>query len=77
MEYVKIKSILVYSINNRNKVIGKLEGILQKESLRNIRAKIKKMNQNDEFVKPTNDNNFDIFDKDMEDDFTLEDKFCI
>ena len=31
------------------------------------------MNKNDEFVKPTNDQNFDIFDKEMEEEFSFED----
>ena len=67
-----IETIFIYSINNKNKVIGKLENISKSESLKNIRFKIKKMNIDDEFVKPIN-NNFDIFDKDMEEDFSLKD----
>ena len=73
MESQKIKIIFVYSIKNKNKVIGKLGNISIKESLKRIRPMIKKMNQNDDFVKPTNNDNFDIFDKDLEDDFLLED----
>ena len=73
METERIKIIFVYSINDKNKVIGKLENISLKESLKEIRPKIKRMTQNDEFVKPTNNYNFDIFDKEMEQDFSLND----
>jgi len=73
METQKIKIIFVYSIKNKNKVIGKIDNISLKESLKRIRPKLKKMNQNDEFIKPINNDNFDIFDKDLEEDFSLED----
>ena len=42
MEQQKIKNIFVYSIYDKNKVIGKLENISSKESLKEIRPKIKK-----------------------------------
>lgn len=71
METQKIKIIFVYSIKNKNKVIGKIDNISLKESLKRIRPKLKKMNQNDEFIKPINNDNFDIFDKDLEEDFSL------
>ena len=73
METHKIKIIFVYSIKKKNKVIGKIDNISLKESLKRIRPKLKKMNQNDEFIKPINNDNFDIFDKDLEEDFSLED----
>ena len=73
MEVELIKSVFIYYINNRNKVIGKLENISKKEKLKNIRPLIKKMNKNDEFVKPLNGNDFDIFDKEMEEDFSFDD----
>jgi len=73
MEVENLNYILVYCITNKNKIIGKLENISKKESLKNIRPKIKKMNQNDEFVKLKNDNNFSILDKDIEEDFSLGD----
>ena len=72
MEDIQLESIFVYSINNKNKVIGKLKNVSKKESLKNIRPKIKKMTLNDEFVKPINDK-YDIFDKDLEEDFVLKD----
>ena len=65
--------IYIYSISNKNKIIGKLENVSKKESLKNIRPKIKKMSPNAEFVKPKNNNTYDIFDKEMEGDFSLED----
>ena len=70
---MEVEKLFIYSTNNKNKILGKLENISKKEKLKNIRAKIKKMNKDDEFVKPTNNNNIDIFDKDMEEDFSLED----
>ena len=73
METQKIKIIFAYFIKSKNKVIGKLENISIKESLKRIRPKLKRMKQNDEFVKPTNYDNFDIFDKDLEEEFSLED----
>ena len=68
-----IQSILVYRINHVNKVIGKFENISKKVYLKNIRPKIKKMDENDEFVKPKQNGDLDIFDKDMEDQFRIED----
>ena len=67
-----INRVFIYSTNNKNKIIGKLSNISKDETLKQIRPKIKKMDINDELVRPTNDN-YDIFDKDMEEDFCLED----
>ena len=73
MEEEIIKSILIYDINNRNKIIGRIVNIPKKETLKNVRSKIKKMNDEDEFLMIGNDNNFDAIDKDIEEDFPLED----
>ena len=73
MEEEIIKSILIYDINNRNKIIGRIVKIPKKETLKNVRSKIKKMNDEDEFLMIGNDNNFDAIDKDIEEDFPLED----
>ena len=42
MEPQKIRGVFIYSIYDKNKVIGKLENISSKESLKEIRPKIKK-----------------------------------
>ena len=73
MQAENLITILVYYTSDKNKVIGKLKNISIQESLKEIRTKIKKMNPNDEFVKPKNKGNYDIFDKAMEEDFSLED----
>ena len=46
MEGLKIKSILVYNIYQEDIIIGILKDISKKESLENIRQKIKKMSLN-------------------------------
>ena len=46
MEELKIKTILVYNINKKDKIVGILKDISKEETLRNIRTKIKKMNEN-------------------------------
>ena len=50
MEHQIIKSILVYNINQKDKIIGKLNNISKKETLRNIRPYIRKMDSNNEFI---------------------------
>ena len=72
MEIQIINFVYIYSMCNKHKVIGKLENVSIYESLKKIRPKIKKMTKNDEFIKPINDY-FDIFDKDMEEEFCLRD----
>ena len=73
MEVLTIQSVLIYNIENKNKVIGKLENVSKNDSLKSIRSKIKKMTESDEFVKPKNNGDSEIFDKDMEEEFSLED----
>ena len=73
MEVKYLQSVFIYSIEDRNKIIGKLGNISIKESLKNIRPKVKKMTKNDVFVKLKSIDNYDIFDKDMEEEFLLED----
>ena len=50
MESLKIKSILVYNINQRDIIIGILKDVSKKEPLENIRPKIRKMTKNNNFI---------------------------
>ena len=54
MEEEKIKEILVYNINEKDKIVGLLKDILKGETLKNIRNKIKKMNDMHVFIKYIN-----------------------
>ena len=73
MEEEMIKSIFIYDINNRNTIIGRITNISKKEKLKDLRPKIKKMNDDDVFIMTGNDINFDAIDKEVEEDFPLED----
>ena len=73
MEGLKIKSILVYNINQKDIIIGILKDISQKESLENIRQKIKKMTLNNNFISLKENQKIEIIDQDIESDFLLED----
>ena len=68
-----IKEILIYNINQKDKIIGKLKNISKNEALSKIRPNIKKMTQNNEFVSIKANEEIDTIDKDVEDDFNLED----
>ena len=72
MEEEKIKEILVYNINEKDKIVGLLKDILKGETLKNIRNKIKKMNDMHVFIKYINNEKINIIDKDIEEDFTIE-----
>ena len=73
MEDQIIKSILVYNINQKDKIIGKLNNISKSEKLGNIRPYIRKMNENNEFISIKGNNQKEIIDKDIENDFFVED----
>ena len=73
MEEEMIKSIFIYDINNRNTIIGRITNISKKEKLKDLRPKIKKMSDDDVFLMTGNDINFDAIDKEIEEDFPLED----
>ena len=72
MEAQIIDSIFVYDINQKDKIIGKLKGVNKKESIKKLRPYIKKMEKDDEFIS-LNEEKEEIIDKDIEDDFLLED----
>jgi len=72
MDEEKIKEILVYNINKKDKIVGILKDILKGETLKNIRTKIKKMDERDEFIKYINNDNINIIDKEIEEDITIE-----
>ena len=61
------------NINQKDKIIGKLKNISKNETLSKIRPNIKKMAQNNEFILIKTNEEIDKIDKDIEDDFTLED----
>ena len=73
MEAQTIKSIYIYNINQKNKIIGKLNNISRKETLKKIRPYIRKMNENNEFLSIKKMNETEIIDKDIEDDILIED----
>ena len=68
-----METILVYNIKQKDKIIGKLKNISKNETLRNIRPYLKKMADNNEFISIQKNNDIKIIDKDIEDDFILED----
>ena len=72
MEAQIIDSIFVYDINQKDKIIGKLKGVNKKESIKKLRPYIKKMEKDDEFIS-LNEEKEEIIDKDIEEDFLLED----
>ena len=72
MEEEKIKEILVYNINKKDKIVGILKDILKGETLNNIRTKIKKMNDKHEFIKYINNENINTIDKEIEEEITIE-----
>jgi len=72
MEEEKIKEIFVYNINEKDKIVGILKAILKGETLKNIRNKIKKMNDMHVFIKYINNEKINIIDKEIEEDFTIE-----
>ena len=72
MEAQIIDSIFVYDINQKDKIIGKLKGVNKKESKKKLRPYIKKMEKDDEFIS-LNEEKEEIIDKDIEEDFLLED----
>ena len=68
-----INEILIFNINQKDKIIGKLKNISKNETLSKIRPNIKKMAQNNEFILIKTNEEIDKIDKDIEDDFTIED----
>ena len=72
MEAQIFDSIFVYDINQKDKIIGKLKGVNKKESIKKLRPYIKKMEKDDEFIS-LNEEKEEIIDKDIEEDFLLED----
>ena len=73
MEGQIINMILIYNINQKDKIIGKLNNISTKETLRNIRPYIRKMDSNNEFISIKGMNQKEIIDIDVEDTFLIED----
>ena len=72
MEEEKIKIIFVYNINKKDKIVGLLKKVLKGETLKNKRIQIKKMNERYEFIKYINNEEINIFDEEIEEDFTIE-----
>ena len=73
MEVQKIEQILIYNINKKDKIIGILRNISKNEILGEIRPQIRKMNENDEFILYKGTKEIETIDKEIEDDFTIED----
>ena len=73
MEGQFINMILIYNINQKDKIIGKLNNVSTKETLRNIRPYIRKMDSNNEFISIKVMNQIETIDIDVEDTFLIED----
>ena len=73
MDSQNINAIFVYNINQKDKIIGKLKNISKEETLQNIRPNIRKMTQDNEFISINEKKEIKIIDKDIEDEFTIED----
>jgi len=73
MEEQIFNAILVYNINQKDRIIGKLRNFSKNETLNNIRPYIKKMTENNEFISIKKTKDIETIDKDVEYDFTIED----